>query len=287
MIDKTQIETFVAQRPRLIRLAYRYLGSVTDAEDVVQDAWLRFTEAKDVRSPPAFLSTIVTRLCLDRLKSAAYNREEYWGPWLPEPLVDPFSPGEEAALDISFAVMRSLETLTPEERAAFFLHDLFDMPFVDIAKALDKTPQACCKLAQRARERVQAGRRRFLPDAARLQTFLDAFQTAMETSDHSHLRALLAKDAECISDGGGKVLAARNIVRGADHVTQLLVGLGRKVAGSNQAVDLRPAVINGGPGMLLMLDGRLDMSFSFDLDETGAIATFYMVRNPEKLTHLR
>jgi len=276
-------DAFMEERPRLLRLAYRYLGMVGEAEDVVQDSWLRFSQADDIRNPPAFLSTVVSRLCLDRLKSAAYRREDYIGPWLPEPFVDTAEAGD-AALDISFAVMRSLEALTPEERAAFFLHDLFETPYDDIADILDRTPAACRKLAQRARQRLQSGRPRFAPETSHIEKFVAAFEQAIK-EDETALRTLLAEDVEFVSDSGGKVAAARNVVSGRDRVARLIAGLGRKGAASGR-IEVRFERINGMPGLLVGLDGRLDQTLSFDIDGEGRIRTFYAIRNPDKLTRL-
>lgn len=286
MNQAERIETFMAERPRLLRLAYRYLGKVADAEDVVQDAWLRFANAEDIQSPAAFLSTVVTRLCLDRLKSAAYNRELYAGPWLPEPIiVDQGATQNEAALDISFAIMRSFETLGPEERAAFFLHDLFDVSYEEISQLLDRTPANCRKLAQRARERIKERQARFVPETEQVQNFVFAFQTAIESNDVTKLSSLLANDVEFISDGGGKVAAVPVVVTGSERVAKLLFELGRNAL-ANQRAEVRPATINDGPGLLVFLNGILDVTIAFDVDSLGAITTFYLVRNPDKLKHL-
>lgn len=286
MTGDERLKIFLAERPRLLRLAYRYLGTVSDAEDMVQEAWLRFAEADQPTSAPAFLSTIVTRLSLDRLKSAARRRETYVGPWLPEPLVGQTEPPGDTTLDISFAVMRALEALTPEERAAFFLHDLFELPFGEIAATLGKTPAACRKLAERARGHLAGTRRRFSPDAEQIARFSAAFAAAIQSGDESSLRALLAEDVEFVSDGGGKVAAALNVIHGRAAVLAFLTGIGRKNLAAHTVVPVR-AIINGTNGFMVHVDGALDQTFVFDMDETGAIATFYLVRNPEKLGHAR
>lgn len=280
MTTNERLALFVATRPRLLRLAYRYMQTVAEAEDVVQDAWLRFAGVDAIENGEALLSRIVTRLCLDRLKSAARRRETYVGPWLPEPLVDVEEPASDKALDISFGVMRALETLSPEERAAFFLHDLFDIPFAEVAAEIGKTPAACRKLAERARGRLASARRRRIPDEGAVRRFVDVFLRAVGSGDSTPLRALLAEDVEFVSDGGGKALAALNVLRGRDAVTRFLLGIVRKLVGEANIV---PARINGMAGLLVLVGGQVDQTFAFDLDRQGHIAAFYTVRNPDKL----
>jgi RNA polymerase sigma-70 factor (ECF subfamily) len=274
-------------RGRLLGLAYRMLGSRSDAEDVVQDAYFRFAGAQDVHNAEAFLVTVVTRLCLDRLKSARAQREVYVGPWLPEPVFDAEGLSAEAATeladDLSFALLLALDRLSPMERAAFLLHDVFDTPFSEIAAMLGRTEAACRQLASRARRAVRNNRPApaATPDShARL---LQAFSDAVASGNVSELAELLREDAVAITDGGGRKFAARNPIIGADKVARFFIGLAGKIAGQN--VRIEPAVINGAVGALLYLDGELDLTLSMAVDGEK-IAAIYIVRNPDKLRHL-
>jgi len=274
-------------RGRLLGLAYRMLGSRSDAEDVVQDAYLRFAGAQDVHNPEAFLVTVVTRLCLDRLKSAKAQREVYVGPWLPEPVFDAEGLSAEAATeladDLSFALLLALDRLSPMERAAFLLHDVFDTPFSEVAAMLDRTEAACRQLASRARRAVRDERPppAATPDShARL---LQAFNDAVASGNVRQLAELLREDAVAITDGGGRKFAARNPIIGADKVARFFIGLAGKTAGHD--VRIEPAVINGAVGALLYLDGELDLTLSMAIDGEK-IAAIYVVRNPDKLRHL-
>lgn len=274
-------------RGRLLGLAYRMLGSRSDAEDVVQDAYLRFAGAQDVHNAEAFLVTVVTRLCLDRLKSAKVQREIYVGPWLPEPVFDAEGLSADAATeladDLSFALLLALDRLSPMERAAFLLHDVFDTPFSDIAAMLDRTEASCRQLASRARRAVRDNRPApaATPDShARL---LQAFSDAVASGDVRQLAKLLREDAVALTDGGGRKFAARNPIIGADKVARFFIGLAGKIAG--QDVRIEPAVINGAVGALLYLDGELDLTLSMAIDGEK-IAAIYIVRNPDKLRHL-
>jgi RNA polymerase sigma-70 factor, ECF subfamily len=273
-------------RGRLLGLAYRMLGSRSDAEDVVQDAYLRFAGAQDVRNAEAFLVTVVTRLCLDRLKSARAQREVYVGPWLPEPVFDAEGLSAEAATeladDLSFALLLALDRLSPLERAAFLLHDVFDTPFSEVAAMLDRTEASCRQLASRARRAVRDERPAptATPDShARL---LQAFSDAVASGNVRQLAELLREDAVALTDGGGRKFAARNPIIGADKVARFFIG----VAGKNAGHDLRvvPTMINGSIGALLYLDGELDHTFSMAIDGEQ-IAALYLVRNPDKLRH--
>jgi len=274
-------------RGRLLGLAYRMLGSRSDAEDVVQDAYLRFAGAQDVHNAEAFLVTVVTRLCLDRLKSARAQREVYVGPWLPEPVFDAEGLSADAATeladDLSFALLLALDRLSPLERAAFLLHDVFDTPFPEIAAMLDRTEASCRQLASRARRAVRDNRPApaATPDShARL---LQAFSDAVASGNVRQLAELLREDAVALTDGGGRKFAARNPIIGADKVARFFIGLAGKIAG--QDVRIQPAVINGAVGALLYLDGELDLTLSMAIDGEK-IAAIYIVRNPVKLRHL-
>ncbi|WP_334479498.1 sigma-70 family RNA polymerase sigma factor [Bradyrhizobium algeriense] len=274
-------------RGRLLGLAYRMLGSRSDAEDVVQDAYLRFAGAQDVHNTEAFLVTVVTRLCLDRLKSAKAQREIYVGPWLPEPVFDAEGLSADAATeladDLSFALLLALDRLSPMERAAFLLHDVFDTPFPEIAAMLDRTEAACRQLASRARRAVRDNRpapARAPDNHARL---LQAFGEAVTSGNVAQLAALLREDAVALTDGGGRRTAARNPIIGADKIARFFIGIAAKNAGHDMRIE--PAMINGAFGALLYLDGELDNTMSMAIDGEK-IAAIYIVRNPDKLRHL-
>jgi RNA polymerase sigma-70 factor (ECF subfamily) len=271
-------------RKRLLGLAYRMLGSRSDAEDVVQDAYLRFANAQDVRDPEAFLVT--TRLCLDRLKSARAQREIYVGPWLPEPICDAQSlsadTATELADDLSFALLLALDRLTPAERAAFLLHDVFDTPFTEIAAMLDRTEASCRQLAVRARRAVRDQRPAPVAAPNEHAKMLEAFAQAVNSGDVSQLTALLRADAVALTDGGGRKSAARNPIYGADRVARFFIGLAGKRAGHQIRVE--PAIINGLAGMRIYYDGELDHTMSLSIED-GQIAAIYLVRNPDKLRY--
>jgi RNA polymerase sigma-70 factor (ECF subfamily) len=274
-------------RGRLLGLAYRMLGSRSDAEDVVQDAYLRFAGAQDVHNAEAFLVTVVTRLCLDRLKSARAQREVYVGPWLPEPVFDAEGLSADAATeladDLSFALLLALDRLSPLERAAFLLHDVFDTPFSEIAAMLDRTEASCRQLASRARRAVRDERPppAATPDShARL---LQAFGEAVASGNVARLAELLRADAVALTDGGGRKTAARNPIVGAEKIARFFIGLAAKNAGHD--IRIEPAMINGAFGALLYLDGELDHTMSMAISGEK-IAAIYIVRNPDKLRHL-
>ena len=274
-------------RGRLLGLAYRMLGSRSDAEDIVQDAYLRFAGAQDVRNAEAFLVTVVTRLCLDRLKSARAQREVYVGPWLPEPVFDAEGLSADAATeladDLSFALLLALDRLSPLERAAFLLHDVFDTPFSEIAAMLDRTEAACRQLATRARRAVRDERPAPAARPDNHARLLQAFGEAVTSGDVARLAELLREDAVAITDGGGRKTAARNPIQGADKIARFFIGLAAKNAGHEIRVE--PAMINGAIGALLYLDGELDHTMSMAISGEK-IAAIYIVRNPDKLRHL-
>ena len=274
-------------RGRLLGLAYRMLGSRSDAEDVVQDAYLRFAGAQDVHNPEAFLVTVVTRLCLDRLKSAKAQREVYVGPWLPEPVFDAEGLSAEAATeladDLSFALLLALDRLSPLERAAFLLHDVFDTPFPEIAAMLERTEAACRQLASRARRAVRDDRPAPVATPDNYMRLLQAFGEAVTSGDIAGLAELLREDAVAITDGGGRKTAARNPIVGADKIARFFVGLAAKNA--DHVIRVEPAMINGAIGALLYLDGELDHTMSMAIDG-DKIAAIYIVRNPDKLRHV-
>ena len=287
--EADKLAAYLEQRNRLIRLAYRHLGSASEAEDAVQDAWLRFANAPQAVDPARYLSRIVTNLCLDRLKSALARRETYVGPWLPEPIAGDAAAADnagDAALDISYGVMRALERLSPQERAALFLHDLFDLTFDEIAQTLHRSPAACRQMAVRARGALKSSKSRFNPSPDDVERFVAQFTQTVRTGDLEPLKMLLAADVEFVSDGGGKATAALNVVKGADNVARLLFGLARKeLAGAE--VKTFNTTINGAPALVLSINGRLDQTMSFGLDPAGRISAIYVVRNPDKLERIQ
>lgn len=273
---------FDASRPRLIRIAYRMLGSVVDAEDVVQDAWLRWQGADRaaIAEPEAYLRRIVTRLSLDILKSARHRRETYIGPWLPDPIVEE----EEAVDDVTLPLMLALERLSPLERAAFLLHDVFGLGFEEIAASIGRDPAACRQLATRARTHVRAERPRFAVPKEHGAEIAHAFFAASRSGDMAVLSGLLAADVAMHSDGGGIRPAAPDIITGADNVLKLLKGLAVLIARHGSDL-IRHATINGLPGFVTREGDGLVQTTAFDIRD-GRIAAIYIQRNPEKLKHL-
>ena len=274
-------------RGRLLGLAYRMLGSRSDAEDVVQDAYLRFAGAREVQNPEAFLVTVVTRLCLDRLRSAKAQREIYVGPWLPEPVVDAEGLSPDAATefadDLSFALLLALDRLSPLERAAFLLHDVFDIQFAEVAQMIDRTEVACRQLATRARRAVREARPAPPAPPDNHARLLSAFGEAVVSGDVSRLAGMLRDDAIALTDGGGRKTAALNPIKGADKIARFFVSLAAKNTDRN--VRIEPAVINGILGALIYIDGKVDHSVSMAIDGER-IAAIYIVRNPNKLRHV-
>lgn len=272
---------FEPLRPRLIRVAYRMLGSVADAEDVVQEAFIRWLGAErgDVREPEAFLRRTVTRLCLDQLKSARRQREVYVGPWLPEPVVD-----EEEAEDVTLPLMLALERLSPLERAAFLLHDVFGVEFDEIATTIGRSPAACRQLAARARAHVREERPRFQVEKRRGLELADAFFSASRSGDMRSLGAMLREDVSFYSDGGGKRPAATRPILGFDEVMRLHQSLAT-IFGKYGSTLIRTAMINGLPGFVSReADGEVQTT-ALEI-ENGVVTAIYVVRNPEKLRHL-
>jgi len=270
----------------LVRHAYRMLGELSEAEDVVQDAYLRWAAAlatTAVDEDCAFLRTIVTRLCVDRLRSARARRETYPGPWLPDPIVeDPQRDPEQLALladDVSFALLLALERLTPLERAAFLLHDVLDVPFAEIAETLGRSRDAVKQLASRARDRVRVPRAHAPPRSPGVLQMRDAFARAIASDDLAELQRLLTHDVVFVSDGGGKAVAAIVPLVGRDRVGRFLLGIARKGRG----LSIRFATINGAPGVMAFDEaGTLVQTLALEIDGT-TIAAIYATRNPDKL----
>jgi RNA polymerase sigma-70 factor (ECF subfamily) len=274
-------EAFAPLRPRLTRVAYRMLGSVADAEDVVQEAFIRWlgTDRSQVVQPEAFLRRTVTRLCLDQLKSARRKRESYVGEWLPEPVVE-----EDADEDVTLPLMLALERLSPLERAAFLLHDVFGVGFEEIAGTLDRDPAACRQLAARARAHVREARPRFAVEEQHGLELAEAFFAASRSGDMGALGALLAADVSVHSDGGGKRPAAVEPIYGRDHVIKLHKGLAALFRKRGSTL-IRMGFVNGLPGFVTReSDGELQTT-ALEI-ENGKVAAIYVMRNPDKLRHL-
>jgi RNA polymerase sigma-70 factor (ECF subfamily) len=267
----------------LVRLAYRMLGSVADAEDVVQNAWLRWREVdpSKVLAPSAFLSRIVTRLCLDQMRSARARRETYVGAWLPEPLVE--TPEQEPD-DLTLTLMLALERLSPLERATFLLHDVFGVSLDEIATTLERDSRAVRQLAVRARRHVQAARPRYPVGPEEAECIAQAFFTASRSGDVEQLRGMLAQNVVLRSDGGGKVLAFLNPIAGAERVLRLFRGLSRK-PGASSAVLIGPMWIDGLPGFASRERGGVLQTTALAV-EHGRITGIYITRNPDKLGHV-
>jgi RNA polymerase sigma-70 factor (ECF subfamily) len=289
--------TFEPHRRRLLGLAYRMLGTMAEAEDAVQEAYLRWHAADRarVRDARAFLTTTTTRICLDVLRSARMRREEYVGPWLPDPVTDTASLAPDAQTelseDLSVALLLALDRLSPLERAAFLLHDVFDYSFAQVADALGRNEAACRQLASRARTRVRAARPAGAMPARGSSSSLDpkhaqllsAFMSASRSGDVASLKRLLASDARLVSDGGGKVPAALNVIEGADRVAAFLAGAVRK--GWTDELSVRIDTINGLPGLIASGPAGLIQTSAFEI-EGDVVKAIYAVRNPDKLKHL-
>jgi RNA polymerase sigma-70 factor, ECF subfamily len=284
---ETRADVFASARPMLFSVAYRMLGSVMDAEDLVQEAYLRWEEAREteVRSPQAYLTTIVTRLAINQLRAARTKRETYVGPWLPEPLVTEEPPDTvELAESLSMAFMVLLERLGPVERAAFLLHEVFDFEYAEIARVLGKTEANCRQLVARARKRVGSPEARFETDPAQAKRLVEKFTEASFAGDMEGLVALLAEDITLWGDGGGKVPgAALKPVHGASSVARFVLGVMERVVPRETVV--RPTEINGQPGFISYVSGRPLAALILDIRD-GRIRTIYAVGNPDKLRAL-
>ncbi len=277
------VAVFNTERPRLVRLAYRMLGSLHEAEDVVQNAWLRWCEqdTATIHAPAAFLSRIVTRLCLDDMKSARARRETYVGTWLPEPLVEA---EDDIADDVTLTLMMALERLSPLERATFVLHDIFDVPLDEVALALERDPAAVRQLAVRARRHVREARPRYPIDRSEGERIASAFFEASRSGDTEQLKAMLADDVVVKSDGGGKVFAYPKPIIGLENVLRLYEGLSHKY-GPDAFEMVAPMRIDGLPGYASLEHGTLLQTTALELED-GRIIAIYVTRNPDKLKHV-
>jgi RNA polymerase sigma-70 factor (ECF subfamily) len=280
----TPTDVFERERPRLIGLAYRMLGTVTDAEDVVQDAWLRWQTigVDQLERPEAWLTTVTTRVALDHLRSTRRRRETYVGPWLPEPLVSPAGPEDAAVLadSLRLGFLTVLDQLTPVERAVFLLADVFAVPFADIAATVDKSEVACRQIASRARRRVRQPAPTHDPDANRAIT--DALLAAIAVGDVDQVLERLAPDVVCVADGGAGRRAARRPVVGAPRVARLLINLAHRYTGD---IEVRTASVNGDAGAVIIIGGEVDVVAAFEIRDHQAVA-IRLVRNPDKLAHV-
>jgi len=292
MDDGTAV--FAAERPRLTGIAYRVTGSLADADDVVQEAWLRFAKAgpATVERPAAWLTTVVARIALDHLKAARREREVYVGPWLPEPIAsDPLSvsrPGPEEMADLASSLtlgfLHVLETLGPVERVVFVLADVFDVPFKEIAETVGKSPEACRQLASRARRRVHDARpQRYSPpddEAARVVAEMLAATTA---GDIDGLVRLLAEDAVLVSDGGPHKRAARYPIKGRDRLARFLANIGKRYDTAHATIE--PLALNGELGIVISLNGQREAAMSFEVED-GLVREVHIIAADDKLAAL-
>ncbi|MEU0485501.1 RNA polymerase sigma-70 factor [Streptosporangium sp. NPDC006013] len=292
------VERFEGHRDLLTGVAYRILGSVTDAEDVVQEAWLRWSgvDASQVRDDRAYLVRVVTRLSIDRLRRVRAQRESYVGPWLPELVVTPdVAEHAELADSVELALLVVLETLSPLERAVFVLREAFDMPYAEIGEMIGRSEATTRQLARRGREHVQEGRPRFEVDRGLRRRLTERFAAAAVTGDLEALTTLLAEDASLVSDGGGKVKAPLRVIRGAGRVARFLSSIGSETgvrrfmeslgAESFPGFEVEVAEVNGGPAAVVSVSGQPITVFSLVVED-GLIRTVFLVANPEKLSRL-
>ncbi|MFC0041938.1 RNA polymerase sigma-70 factor [Actinomadura rayongensis] len=280
-------ETFVTYRNLLFTVAYEMLGSAADAEDVLQETWLRWVrvDRDEVRDERAYLVRIATRQALNRLRALQRRKESYVGPWLPEPLLTAPDVAEDAELaeSMSMALMVVLEALSPTERAVFVLREAFDLGYDEIAAAVGKTPAACRQIALRARRHVEERRPRAAVSSGAAREAVDAFRRAFENGDPQGALDVLAPQVVLVSDGGGVKKAAARPVTGADKVVRMLFGRMAKLAGT---LAIEPTVVNGSPALLVLLDGELDGVLAVRVED-ASITGLYYVRNPEKLTRVQ
>ena len=281
-------EIFAALRPRLFSIAYRMLGTRADADDVVQDAWLRWhgTDKAQIHSLEAWLVSVTTRLAIDHLRSAKVNREAYIGWWLPEPLVELDENTPESALElsseVSLAFMWALERLSPDERAAFLMRQVFDSDYSEIAEVLGRSEVSCRQLVHRAQRHVRQVRPRFVVHKNAHREILEKFTLAAKNGDLASMRSLMSDEVQLVADGGGKVSSFLHILKGAGRVAGVYWSLEHKHP--KQVVYLA-ALINGEPGLLRYVQGKLESAQSFIVDG-GRIVAVFIMRNPEKLVAL-
>ena len=280
---------FEQRRPFLLGLAYRILGSRTEAEDVVQELFIKWLEADraSIATPAAWLTTACTRHCIDLLRSAHTSRVDYIGTWLPEPIhtTHQHSPEHmhELASSLSTAFLLLLERLTPKERAAYLLYEIFDMDYAQVAEAIGVQETACRKLVSRAKAGLGSGQIRYQPEPARQDQLLSAFHSAIASGSTASLTALLAEDVELCADGGGKASAIRETLFGINSVLDFI---GQSLHTYWQTYEWLPTAINGAQGVIIKTDGELVASLSFGFDEAGRVNRIFIMRNPDKLAGL-
>lgn len=273
------LKSFEQDRSRLFGLAYRMLGCPGEAEDAVQDTWLRYRESPEMENPSGWLTKVCARICLDRLKSAQRTREQYIGPWLPEPLLGA-QPGPDENLDesLSVALLYVLEKLSAPERAVLILHDVFDYDFQEVGEVLGRTSAGCRKLAERARGRIRQDRPRRAVSDEELRDVSSAFFGAVRRGELDSLREFLRSDVELHSDGGGKAYAARKPVEGAEKVALFL----RRTLGYGPSVEYRDVWFNSAPGLVIFYEGQPVTAYQVSIVE-GKVARLFAMRNPDKL----
>lgn len=283
-----QLQIFETARPRLLGLAYRILGSRADAEDAVQDTFLKWqsADASRIDNPAAWLTTICTRHCLDLLRAAHRSRVNYVGSWLPEPIHMAVDSEAERSVDLSSSLTTAflliLERLTPKERAAYLLHEIFEMPYPDIATTLELEETACRKLVSRAKLHVDQAKVRHVAPAQRQDELLSAFQVAITQGETSQLAALLSDDIRFTSDGGGKVSALLEVLHGKADVLAFI----QRLHSFWRNLEWRDVNINGTRGVLILESGAVNAAVSFAYDDTDQLSGIYVVRNPDKLAML-
>jgi RNA polymerase sigma-70 factor, ECF subfamily len=288
-----EFEDFNTHRPLLFSIAYRMLGSASDAEDVLQDAWVRYrsADASTIRSPKAFAATIVSRLCLDRLKSAQATRETYIGPWLPEPILTSELKTPDTVLQnaesVTLAFLVLLEKLSPEERAVFLLKEIFEYEHLEIAEMLGTTAENSRQLFHRAKQRLMSERPRLTGTSESRRATAERFARAFASGDGSELTTMLRNDVSMWTDGGGKATAARRPLVGRDEVVNFLVGLYRTAQMTGRLPDASWVIeeVNSEPALVVRLDQRLESIFVLSIDNDG-ISAVRVIRNPEKLARI-
>jgi RNA polymerase sigma-70 factor (ECF subfamily) len=279
-----RLEAFDAHRPLLLAIAYRMLGSQTDAEDILQEAFLRWQNSAEVENAKAYLITIVTRLCIDYLKSARVRREEYVGPWLPEPVLEQDAAGApELADSLSMAFLVLLETLSPLERAVFLLREIFDYRYDEVARIVNRSESACRQQFKRAKDRLSSRPHRFEATKTRTDRMVQQFMQTISTGDLEGLVSLLSDEIKMYSDGGGKVVAALNPIVGPDRVARFLIGVTQKFSAQIQSRKVTSA--NGQPAIISYMDGKPASITILDID-AGKIRSVFAILNPDKLKRI-
>jgi RNA polymerase sigma-70 factor (ECF subfamily) len=283
-MEKNLLQVFEQYRPMLFSIAYRMMGAVSDAEDMVQETFLRWHRSKNarIRSPKSYLTKIITNLCLDQLRSARKRKEEYVGPWLPEPILYPDDSDSRMAETLSMGFLLLLETLSPSERAVFLLREVFEFEYSEIAKILKKTEENCRQMLTRARKKISQGKPRFNSSKQEQERLMQEFMNASSTGDLQTLLRILSEDAVLISDGGGRVAAALNPIYGSDKVVRFILGVVPKLPAGMKTIF---TTLNGTPGWINYV-GTEPHSVIIPEFSDGKIRSIYIVSNPEKLQHL-